>query len=303
MAKKYLKIACIAIGILFLISIAMPVIASAGTESGILKNGDGFKGVFEKVKPDQPPGKPDNPGGGGSGKPPKPPAVDKWAVVIGIADYQGIGNDLLYPDDDAIDMYNYLVSKGYPEDNIKLLLDQKASARNILKAIDWMNSREKQTTSECVFFYSGHGSYYDGYDDGDTEYRDEAIVSTDLYLILDGQLRDRFASFTSQKIAFIFDTCYSGGMNDLIGAYTPTTYYGRVVVTACTETQYSYDGTSAMQNGVFTYYYMEGLSTYNTIEGAYTYAAPLAHDFIQQEYGGQMDPLIFDEYEGEWSFE
>ncbi|RLF26878.1 MAG: hypothetical protein DRN01_03760, partial [Thermoplasmata archaeon] len=222
------------------------------------------------------------------------PSINKWAVVIGISDYRGKLNDLRYCDDDAIDMYNYLIAKGYPEGNIKFLLDGDAKAKAIISAIDWLKSWEDEN-SEVVFFYSGHGSTYDGYDDGDTEYTDEAIVSADLYLILDGQLREKFSTFDSHKISFTFDSCYSGGMDDLSAS-------GRVVVTACGETELSYDGTSDQQNGVFTYYYMQGLETYNTVEDAFTYAAPLAHDFVANNYSGDMNPQMYDQYTGNWAF-
>ncbi len=241
-------------------------------------------------------------GNNGKGKPPSPPPVDKWAVIIGIADYQGTGNDLMYPDDDAIDMYNYLISKGYPSSNIKLLTNRKATANAIISAIDWMNTQETKTTSECVFFYSGHGTTYNGYDDGDTEYTDEAIVSFNLYLILDGQLRQKFSTFTSQKIVFIFDSCFSGGMNDLIGTYTQYNYNGRVVDTACAENQLSWDGNSAMKNGVYTYYYMQQVYIHNNAEDAQSYAAPLAHDAVQDMYGEEMDPQEYDTYTGNWQF-
>jgi len=221
--------------------------------------------------------------------------VDKWAVVIGISDYQGTQNDLLYPDDDARDMYNYLLTKGYPQSHIRLLLDRKATANAIISAIDWMNTQERSATSECVFFYSGHGTTYNGYNDGDNEYTDEAIVSTNLYLILDGQLRQKFANFNSHKILFVFDSCFSGGMDDLAAT-------GRVIDTACSETQYSWDGNAAMQNGVFTYYYMQGLATYNTAEGAQAYATPLAHNAVLAMYGAQMDPQQYDNYTGTWQF-
>jgi hypothetical protein len=302
MAKNYLKILCIVIGILFLVSVAMPAIASASDDSENEKSGDGFKGVFEKGKPED---KPDNPN-----KPDKPPkedddkedpSVDKWAVIIGIADYQGKMNDLMYTDDDAQDMYDYLIGQEYPAGNIKLLLNRQAKGDAIYEAIDWMAQWEGPN-SECVFFYSGHGSYYDGYNDGDTEIRDESIICWELKHILDGFLRDAFSAYESQKIAFIFDSCFSGGMDDLIGAHTPTTYTGRVVVTACGETQLSYDGPDWMQNGVFTYYYMDGLYSYNTIEGAFAYAAPLAHDWISDNYGAIMNPQIYDQYAGDWAF-
>ncbi len=292
MNRLFSKAGCILICITLIVMI-MPV--TFGDSEDILepsKELNGIKGVAEKVKPEgSPTGKPEKPPKPGDGE----PTVDKWAVVIGIADYQGVQNDLQYTDDDAVDMYNYLVSKGYPTTNIKLLLNTKASARNILKAIDWMNSMETKATSECVFFYSGHGSTYDGYNDGDTEYTDEAIVSSDLYLILDGQLCQRFSTFTSQKLSFIFDSCFSGGMDDLAGP-------GRVVVAASGETQYSWDGPAYMQNGVFTYFYMQGLYSYNNIETAFSYAEEPAHDFVLNNYGDIMDPQLFDQYAGNWAF-
>jgi hypothetical protein len=288
MTKKYLKIVCIAIGILFLVSVAMPVIADESDKS---KNGDGFKGV--ERAPGGKPGKPDKPpkpGGGGD----EDPTVDKWAVVIGIADYKGRSNDLEFTDDDAQDMYDYLIDQGYPKGNIKLLLNRGAKGDAIYAAIDWMKQWEGPN-SECVFFYSGHGSTYDGYNDGDSEYTDETIIEYNLRHILDGFLRDAFSGYESQKIAFIFDSCYSGGMDDLAGS-------GRVVVMACDENELSWEGADWQQNGAFTYYYMEGLNMYNTVEGAFTYAEPLAHDFVLSEYSYNMNPKISDGYFGDWDF-
>ena len=216
--------------------------------------------------------------------------ADKWAVVIGIADYKGRQNDLQYTDDDAVDMKAYLRSRDYPSSNIKLLLNNAAKGNAIYDAIDWMGGNEGPK-DECVFFYSGHGSYYDGYDDGDTEDRDESIICWELKHILDGFLRDAFSGYDSVKMAFIFDSCFSGGMNDLSGP-------DRVVVAACGETQYSFDGTESMENGVFTYYYMQGLYdplTNNIVEEAFDYADDKAHDFVEENNNGyQMDPQMYD---------
>jgi len=284
------KILCIGIVVFLMAATVSYASADVSTSSKIYH---GPKEVYDEISADEvtnantdKPGKP--PVG------PQPdPSVNKWAVVIGISDYRGSQNDLQYCDDDAMDMYNYLLANGYPAGNIKLLLDKKATGRAIMSAIDWLNSGENGS-SDVVFFYSGHGSTYEGYNDGDTEYTDEAIVSADLKLILDGQLMQKFATFESQKISFIFDSCFSGGMNDLQGS-------GRIIVAACGETQLSYDGTANQKNGVFTYYYMDGLNTYNTVEGAFTYAAPLAHDF-EQQYNVQMDPQMYDLYTGDWTF-
>ena len=290
---------CFGIATLMILSTlpAVPMEKNVSDEVEKAKEYSGPKEVYKDG--DVKKGKPSGPPGQGN-KPPKDdgpqpdPSVDKWAVVIGISDYRGKQNDLQYCDDDAMDMYNYLISKGYPEGNIKLLTDGAAKAKAIMSAIDWLNSWEG-ANSEVVFFYSGHGTTYEGYDDGDDEYTDEAIVSADLYLILDGQLKQKFSTFDSQKISFTFDSCYSGGMNDLSDT-------GRVVVAACDENEFSYDGTPSQQNGVFTYYYVDGLTTYDTVEDAFNYAKPLAHNFVLENYGKNMNPQIYDLYTGSWSF-
>ena len=294
--KNYIKIIiCIGIVTVMVLSSLPTLTTNADVSFDETKLYTGPKEVYKipKGKPSKPPGQ--------DKKPPKDegpepdPTVNKWAVIIGISDYRGKGNDLQYCDDDAQDMYDYLIAKEYPEGNIKLLKDGSAKAKAIISAIDWLESWEDEE-SEVVFFYSGHGITLNGFDDGDAEYTDEAIVSADMYLILDGQLEQKFSTFESQKISFTFDTCFSGGMDDLAGS-------GRVVVAACDETEYSYEGTSSLQNGVFTYYYMQGLITYNTVEEAFSYAEPLATAFVSDNYGEDMNPQIYDGDEGnDWSY-
>ncbi len=296
MKKKIVPIfICVLVAVVMILTSFQVVTSEIESSNYEKRVYNGPKEIYRDGEKGKPPGTP-----GGGKKPPKDdgpdpdPSVNKWAVVIGISDYRGRMNDLQYCDDDARDMYDYLILKGYPEGNIKLLLDGSAKAKNIMSAIDWLNSWEN-SDSEVVFFYSGHGSYYDGYDDGDTEIRDEGIVSSDLYLILDGQLRQKFSSFDSQKISFTFDSCHSGGMDDLSGS-------GRVVVTACLDTQYSYDGLPDISNGVFTYHFLQELSTENIIETAFTIAGPNASDYASYNYNAEMTPQIYDEYSGDWSF-
>jgi hypothetical protein len=292
--KNYLKIIiCVGIVVVMVLSSLPTLAADISFDETKLYTGPKVVYKIPKGKPSSPPGQ--------DKKPPKDegpepnPLVNKWAVIIGISDYRGKGNDLQYCDDDAQDMYDYLIDKEYPEGNIKLLKDRSAKAASIISAIDWLESWEN-ADSEVVFFFSGHGSTYEGYDDGDTEYIDEGIVSTDMYLILDGQLEQKFSTFESQKISFTFDTCFSGGMIDDLAES------GRVVVAACAETEYSYEGTSTLQNGVFTYYYMQGLNNVNTVEGAFSYAEPLAHDFVLDNYDEDMNPQIDDQYSDDWSY-
>lgn len=175
-------------------------------------------------------------------KPPKQPAANKWAVVIGIADYQGTQYDLWHPDEDAKEMASALTANyGFSNNNVKLLLNRKATASAIVAAIDWLVKNE-DSNSTVVFFFSGHGfraADSEGWDaDIEKDGYDEGIVSYDFYGLPDGYLRQKLSNLESQKVALCFGSCNSGGMfddtNDLQAA-------GRVIASACKADQYAWD--------------------------------------------------------------
>lgn len=201
------------------------------------------------------------------GKPAKPPKQaatgvlgttvtgEKYAIVIGISDYDGDANDLDYADDDALDMVKVLTTVyNYDPDNIRLLISDyttnNATNDKITDAISWLKENAKEG-DEVVFFYSGHGARGKA-NDGDKEAIDEAIVPYECTyesLIWDGQLATLFSDVAASRIIFIFDSCYAGGMTDLAAA-------GRIVVMACAEPSLSYEFES-VQNGQFTYYFAD----------------------------------------------
>ena len=179
---------------------------------------------------------------------------NRYAIVIGISNYPGTANDLEYGDDDAQDMYDALTdSYKFSSANITMLTDLEASFYAIQNAIA---AKKDQVTAsdEVVFFFSGHGTKGVAMD-SDKENIDEAIVCHDgtengqLLAIWDGQLKDWFAGFATERIIFIFDSCLSGGMTDLKST-------GRVICMASSETGYSYEG-DTWGNGQFTYYFVD----------------------------------------------
>ncbi|MGB9879381.1 MAG: caspase family protein, partial [Anaerolineae bacterium] len=173
-----------------------------------------------------------------------------WAIIIGISDYAGTINDLEYCDDDAIDFKNALLGMGWSEKNVILLLDGQATKDGILSAIGEIEEKEG-LGDEVVFFYSGHGSTGVA-NDGDDERKDECIIPYECqqdYFIWDGELRSAFSQFESQRMLFVFDSCYSGGMIDLAAP-------GRLVLMACGEKQLSLES-SAWENGQFSYYFAD----------------------------------------------
>lgn len=188
------------------------------------------------------------------------PANNRYAIVMGISDYDGTANDLQYADDDASDFYNVLIKiYGYSKNKIYLLINDKAKRGAITEAIKDLANRVSEG-DEVVFFYSGHGARGKA-NDGDNELIDEAIVPwecTAESLIWDGELAEMFSSFKTSRIIFIFDSCYAGGMTDLNNE-------GRIVVMACSESGLSYEFES-IQNGQFTYYFAEQGITYGTAD-------------------------------------
>jgi hypothetical protein len=205
----------------------------------------------------------------GKGKPSPPPKTggaatgilgdysvtgNKYAVVIGICDYPGTKLDLCQSDGDSLHMYKALTKLyGYKPENIKLFKDSGGITGSILGSVAYgiptrdniydaiMDIKSYATSGdEVVFFFSGHGAK-GTLQWGDAEDPDEAIVVWDteadtednVTYIWDDELRNWFSGFDTTKIAFVFDSCLAGGMNDVATD-------SRVISMATGETQSAY---------------------------------------------------------------
>ncbi|MCD6513040.1 MAG: caspase family protein [Thermoplasmata archaeon] len=218
-------------------------------------------------------------GGGGSNGSTGDGVVNKWALCIGIADYEGTENDLTYPDDDAQDWKNFLQSKGY---HVTILTNSQATASNIESAIDELLANE-DGDDYVVFTYSGHGTTYKKYG--------SCMISYDMVLLSNGWLKAKFDAADSQHIFFAFDACKIGDFekvvtNNRVGAFA-------------SDKDYSYDGTSGMNNGVFTYYEMDGWEHYNTFEQDSAYAVQKMEEWAAGYAGVNVDPFYVDNYAGD----
>ena len=167
-----------------------------------------------------------------------PPVLDKagkYALVIGISDYEGTVNDLTYCDEDADDWIARLVTEGY---QVTSLIDMAATRAAIETAVANL-AAQSVAGNEIAFAYSGHGSKGN-------------MISADLTYVSKEWFGGMFAGVASTKMMFTFDACQ-------IGEFTLTLAGpGRVVTVASDRRRYSYDGDATMANGVFTYYQMLG---------------------------------------------
>ncbi|MCX5998198.1 MAG: caspase family protein, partial [Chloroflexi bacterium] len=185
----------------------------------------------------------------------------RYAILVGISDYPGQGTileggmDLYYAANDADLMYNVLCN-GYGFEPV-------------------------HPNDEVVFYFSGHGDTYtpgrglqrwmthSGIVCWAKANKDRAGFAT----LWDTDLQQAFWWFPTNRIVFIFDCCYAGGMTDLAG-------YGRVVCMAATQ-----DGISAEYGEAYVPFYgdlAQGLPVMD--DGMFTYFFAAAGMF-----GGQAD--------------
>ena len=215
-------------------------------------------------------------------------SVNRYAVCVGIDKHDDGTTTCIYADNDGQDWGNELNSQGY---SVSSRLNTAADKAVILGDIADMDTSEN-AGDYCAFTFAGHGGV-----SGGTHY----IICADWdgtwgTVISDSEFEAAFSGFSSMHIFIFFDSCNSGGMSEVAAA-------GRLLITACTAVQSSYGGDAAMQNGVWTWYFVEdGIQTqgYTIMEDCFNYAAPEAKSWLTTNYGVTMDPQIFDQYTGDF---
>jgi hypothetical protein len=245
------------------------------------------------------------------------PEVEYYAVIVGVSDYTPVGPggpDLEYCDDDARDWYNTLTSyHHWKPDNIIMLIDSEATKANIQNAINTIAAKE-DSDDLVLFIFSGHGTYdTDIAPIDETDGWDEYICPHDLNFIRDDELAEWLSILDSQKIVVVLDSCFSGGfmkglrtlpgvphkdLKDTLNADLAKSGY--VVLMACDEDETCMES-SDLENGVFTYYLIEGMTPTTSFpadvdrdnlvsaEEAFNYASPKATLFNPDQHGQIWD--------------
>ncbi len=231
----------------------------------------------------------------------------------------GEGYTCAYADNDAYDIANVLRNYGnWDTANVRVLVSDAAGTKNdctranIQAGISWMAS-VADDNDICVFFYAGHGGFtvdvppYDE-DDGYDEY-----ICPEGGNILDDELDTWMSAISGYKLVAL-DSCFSGGFikaDGLVSRSVPdlprveiTDGFARDidksgfnVHTACDENEVAY-GSSALENGVFTYYFVEGLEATNADSDADGDVDALEADAytrprVQSYTGNAQNPQFF----------
>ncbi|MDI6777722.1 MAG: caspase family protein [Patescibacteria group bacterium] len=188
-----------------------------------------------KGKPAKPTPTPDPTAGGATGTvgDPIPAGGEKYAILIGLANYPGTVNDLCvaaaktgydYPeerftenelpyyckDEDALNMKKALVDKyGYKNDRQHIFIFSDANAKydSIKAKVDELIQTRLTENDELVFFFSGHGTTGIYTDDAGNTINDESL---DEGIVIYDQSYDEAAflngvSYTPSDASYIWD--------------------------------------------------------------------------------------------------
>jgi len=140
------------------------------------------------------------------------------ALLIGINDYPDPRNQLEGCVNDVFLVSSTLQESTFDADEIRVVLNERATAGGILDRLHWLLDDVKPG-DERVLFYSGHGAQLPAYGVRDEpDHLSECLVPYDFDWTPEHAIRDKqFKEFYSQLpydsyFVAIFDCCHSGGM-------------------------------------------------------------------------------------------
>jgi len=151
--------------------------------------------------------------------------------VIGVGNYRSLPTvvrgkvlqDLKGPQNDVLLMKNALLSYGFEPSNIKILLDEKATKKNIWRAFNEWLIKSTKAGDEVVFYFSGHGTQVIDRDHDEEDGWDETLCPYDIdpktgdNAIIDDELSTWLRMLKKRYVTVIIDSCYSGGATRSIG--------------------------------------------------------------------------------------
>ena len=153
-------------------------------------------------------------------------AADKYAIIIGIGNYPSkTGWSSISSLNDVPIIKNSLIKQGFSESNIRTVIDQQATKKGIVDALNDMLSKVKKGDI-VVVHYSGHGQQIFDDNGDEVDGLDEAIVPIDAFVkytstykgenhIRDDEIGNIIAKFRNKlgkdgQLLFLLDSCHSG---------------------------------------------------------------------------------------------
>lgn len=248
------------------------------------------------------------------------PIGDKWAIIVGVSRFKDSTIPVLkYPAKDARDFYDFLVNKGhFAPDHVRLLLNEQATRERIVTEIGDFLPTVVKPDDLVVFYFSSHGSpasqdpghqnFLIAYDTKKEHLLASGIDVNYILNMLDDQSEK--SRVKANRVFLCFDACHSGGTvgaRDIEqGANFNASEFklgsGRAFLCSSSADERSWDS-RRYQNGVFTHYLIEALSSggnMTKLGDAYNYLQKYVEDEVRQDEKGatQTPKLVTDQWHG-----
>jgi len=262
--------------------------------------------------------------------PPAPtPAHERWAVVIGIGQYEHPSiPSLRFTVADAEAIYATLLGVGFKKEHVLLLTDKgdkKPTLKNIKWALGTFLARSARKDDTVLIFFAGHGAPETdprGLErDGLAKYLIPSDADEDdLYssALPMEELQTIFSRIESERVVAFLDACYSGaaggrtfaarktraaGIDDqFLERLTRTK--GRAIITASRPTEVSIE-LAELGHGIFTYYLVNGLKGAGDLNRDGIITLQELYEYVEQQVriksravGGNQHPVMKGELEG-----
>ncbi len=259
-----------------------------------------------------------------------PRIANRWAVVIGVGDYDNKNVPRLrFAESDADAMYRLLTTRaGYPRENVVLLTDrapEKPTLQNIRLALGDFLPRKTTRDDMVLIYYAGFGApevdASSKETDGLAKYliprnvQPESLRKTAFAM---EEIQGILARIPAERVVLLLDTSYGGAAGGR--TFTPpnarprsvsdqflerlTKSRGRLVITASGANEVALEPAD-LGHGLFTYYLLEGLSgkADRNGDGIVTVAElyPYLEDQVDRKsraVGGRQRPVMKGEIEG-----
>lgn len=150
--------------------------------------------------------------------------VAERALLVGINEYPDPAMRLDGCVNDVYAMSSALQEIGFRPENIRVVLNERATAGAIRERLEWLvdgiDTRDTDKPAPRVLYLSGHGSQLPGYSPAETvDQLDECFVPYDFdwtkqRAITDDEIYELYCQLPySAILMMIFDCCHSGGMS------------------------------------------------------------------------------------------
>lgn len=242
------------------------------------------------------------------------PVRDKWALIVGISNFQDNKLNLKYPAKDAKDFNDYLLKEGnFAPDHVKLLVNEQATRANILSELGdkWL-PRVANPDDLVVIYISSHGSASDmdiggvnyllAYDSQVDSLYASGLPMQDLTRIIKGRVH-------SDRVVLVLDACHSGaadpgakglfrqGNVDISEVAQGT---GQLVISSSQPSQVSWES-KHYQNSVFTRCLIESLKSKGdatTLGEAFSNMKDKVQQEVLTERGVLQTPVLKSRWKG-----